>query len=158
MGLSAAGAAAAALGWALLVPRLAAPEASSLALGAAALLPPAAVLAAMILSQMLVRFATLAVDPTVGADGRALLIGQRVIANSVEQLAVFAPALLALAASGAASGAEMFALGIVFALARLVFWAGYALHPLARAPGMGATALVCLGTLCWAGLGWWRAP
>lgn len=39
------------------------------------------------------------------------------------------------------------ACAIVFATARLVFWAGYRRHPLLRAPGMAATAYLNLGMI-----------
>ncbi|MDW8444483.1 MAG: MAPEG family protein [Acetobacteraceae bacterium] len=107
-------------------------------------------LAAMVIVQMVLRFATGAVDPASGEDPRPLRLGQRVIANTVEQGAIFSPALLALAALEAASAGTLIALGVVFALARLLFWGGYLVHPLGRAPGMGATALVVLATLAWA--------
>jgi uncharacterized membrane protein YecN with MAPEG domain len=137
----------------LLPPIAAATTADRLGLAAVALLPGVAVLALMIGVQMLLRFATGAFDPTAGSDGRALIRTQRTITNTVEQLAVFVPAMLALAASGA-SMRGVAALGIVFGVARLAFWIGYAIHPLARAPGMAATAACSLGALGWAGLAW----
>jgi len=36
---------------------------------------------------------------------------------------------------------------IVFMVARLLFWFGYRLHPLLRAPGMSATAYLNLGMI-----------
>jgi uncharacterized membrane protein YecN with MAPEG domain len=39
------------------------------------------------------------------------------------------------------------ALGIVFALARIVFWVGYLAAPVLRAPGMAATLVTAIGTL-----------
>ena len=139
----------------LLPPIAAATDAARLGVAALALLPGAAVLAAMLVVQSLARFATGAFDPTAGADGPALVRTQRVIGNTVEQLAVFAPALLALAAAGGPMRGVA-ALGIVFAAARLAFWIGYAVHPLARAPGMAATAACSLGALGWAALAWGR--
>jgi hypothetical protein len=38
------------------------------------------------------------------------------------------------------------ALGVVFAVARLVFWGGYLIGPLLRAPGMAATFAVNVAT------------
>ncbi len=106
-----------------------------------ALLPTAAVLFAMTLLQMLARAVTGRVDPTSGADPAFLLVNQRCISNTIEQFSVFAPALLALAAGvGARHMPEVMALGLVFAAARLAFWLGYLAAPLARAPGMVATA------------------
>ena len=89
-------------------------------------------------------------------DGTLLRVNQRALTNTVEQLTGFAPALLALAARrvrpvGCRSSSRRV---LVFALARLVFWGGYLLGPLARAPGMAATFAVnvgdagCRGTRC----------
>jgi uncharacterized MAPEG superfamily protein len=154
------GLAAAALGWWLLagaieVPRGASSMAFRLGLALAALLPAAIVLAAMILAQMLLRFATGAFDPLAGRDAPLLHLTQRVIGNTIEQFAVFAPALLAWAAGGEASAMPgVIALGIVFAAARLVFWVGYLIDPVARAVGMApsfAAAVFALGSavLAW---------
>jgi uncharacterized membrane protein YecN with MAPEG domain len=120
---------------------------------AASLLPTGFLLAAMIVVQMGLRIAAGAFDPLAGEDSRLLLTNQRVITNTVEQLAVFGPALAALAA--AVPGAQMpdvVALGICFAVARLVFWLGYLAAPLARAPGMAASFAcnaACLVAAAW---------
>lgn len=119
-----------------------------LGLAAAATLPCAAILAAMILAQMAGRFLLGAFDPTGGDASRFLRTNQRVISNSVEQLMVFTPSLLALAAAAPrAAMPGVLALAVVFAFARLAFWAGYLAAPLARAPGMAATVTVNLATL-----------
>lgn len=147
------GAIAALLAWQLTVPLIASdPAASSMAVrlgkAAAALLPTAGVLAAMLLAQMAGRFLAERFDPLAPGEGRFLLVNQRVITNTVEQNTVFAPALLALAAGAPGTRlAEVLALGVVFALARLLFWGGYLAGPLARAPGMAATLVLNLATL-----------
>lgn len=148
--LSALGAALAAIETFLLSRLFADVSLAPLAAGFAALLPGAVVLAAMVLAQMGLRFVSGAIDPASVEDPRPLKLGQRVIANTVEQTLLFAPALVALAALEAATAGTLLALGLVFALSRLLFWAGYAIHPLGRALGMGATALVVLATLAWA--------
>lgn len=137
----------------LLPPIAATTTAERIGLAALAVLPGAAVLALMIGVQMLLRFATGTFDPTAGTDGAALVRTQRAITNTVEQLVVFAPSMLALAALGAPMRGVA-ALGIVFAVARAAFWIGYAIHPLARAPGMAATGACSLGALGWAVLAW----
>lgn len=125
--------------------------AGRLALAAASLLPGVAVLAAMIIAQIGIRFVTGAFDPTRGEESRALRVNQRAITNTVEQLAVFAPSLVALtAAVDETRLAAALALGAVFATARLAFWVGYALHPVARAPGMAASGACGLAALAWA--------
>ena len=154
--LSTAGGIAGFLAWqglAALIP--ADPAAASMAvrlgLGAASLLPAGLVLAAMILAQMAVRFWQGAFDPNAGKDGRFLRVNQRVISNTVEQLAILGPAILALAAGApAARMAEVLAIAPVFALARLVFWAGYLTAPILRAPGMAASFAASAAALGWA--------
>ncbi len=148
--LSALGAALAGIEIVLLARLFAEAALAPLAAGFVALLPGVAVLGAMVLTQMAMRFVSGAIDPASVEDPRPLRLGQRVIGNTVEQTAIFAPALVALAALEGASSGTLLALGLVFALSRLLFWVGYVVHPLGRAPGMGATALVVLGTLAWA--------
>ncbi len=160
MALGAAGVVGAALVWWLLAARLPAgaaraDPASRIALGAASLLPGVVVLAAMLLAQMVVRFATGTFDPTLGQDGRFLVVNQRVITNTVEQTVCFAPAILALSAAAAPWRMGMVvALGLTFALARIVFWLGYLRAPLLRAPGMAATGTVNLAALAAAAWAW----
>jgi hypothetical protein len=74
-----------------------------LALACAAVLLVVCVLNLMIVVQMRLRVRTGAVDPLAGRDDAWLQVNQRALTNTVEQLAGFVPALLALAA-GAASG------------------------------------------------------
>lgn len=151
--LGVCGAVAAMLGWQALVPHLPPdPAGSSMAVrlgqGCAALLPGAAALALMVLAQMGLRAATGAIDPLAGRESRLLLVNQRAIANTVEQFAIFAPSLLALSAG--VSGprmAEVNALGVVFAAARVAFWLGYLVAPVGRAFGMAATLAATLSTL-----------
>lgn len=130
--------------------------AQRLGLACAALLPAVCVLNLMIVVQMRLRARTGAMDPLAGRDGASLQVNQRVLTNTVEQLTGFAPALLALAA-GAGPGSMRFvvAAGFVFALARLVFWAGYMLGPVVRAPGMAATFAINISTLIAAIWVWW---
>jgi uncharacterized membrane protein YecN with MAPEG domain len=128
-----------------------------LALACAALLPMACVLNAMVLVQMRQRARSGAVDPLAGNDDRLLRVNQRVLTNTVEQLAGFAPSLLALAA-GVAPGwmRHVVSAGLTFAVARLVFWAGYLQGPATRAPGMAATFAVNVATLLAAIVVWSR--
>ena len=46
--------------------------------------------------------------------------------------------------------AEVLAIAPVFALARLVFWAGYLTAPILRAPGMAASFAASAAALGWA--------
>jgi uncharacterized membrane protein YecN with MAPEG domain len=151
--LGVCGAVATMLAWQALVPMVR-PDPSGASMGVrlglacAALLPAAAVLALMLLVQMGLRFAAGAIDPLAGHETPALQRNQRVIANTLEQFAVFAPALLALAAgTTAARMAEVTAAGVVFAGARVLFWLGYLAAPVGRAFGMAGTLVATLGTL-----------
>lgn len=122
--------------------------AGKLALASAALLPAVCVLNLMIAVQMGLRVVRGAVDPLAGRDDAMLLVNQRALTNTVEQLAGFAPALLALAAAAPVGWMrQIVAAGLVFAVARLAFWGGYLLGPLLRAPGMAATFAINLATL-----------
>jgi uncharacterized membrane protein YecN with MAPEG domain len=133
---------------ALISPGATGTGAQRIGLAFAALLPGVAVLTAMIVAQMIARALAQVVDPTAGQETRFLQVNQRVITNSVEQLAVFTPSLVALAArSDPSQMNDVIALGGVFAVARLIFWAGYLRAPLFRAPGMAATAATTIVTL-----------
>ncbi len=124
---------------------------------ALALVPGALVLWATTLVQAGARFLCGAADPLAGRETAFLRLNQRVIANTVEQLCVFAPMLLAAAGlSGAAELPRVLALGGVFAAARLAFWGGYLVHPVARAAGMAATlaATAAAAGMVLQGLGW----
>lgn len=130
--------------------------ADRIGLGCAALLPSVLVLDLVIAVQMRLRAVARAIDPLAGRDSRLLQVNQRVLSNTVEQLAGFAPALIALSA-GIAPGMMPFVVsaGLVFALARLVFWAGYLLGPMLRAPGMAATFAINVATSIAAVWVWW---
>ncbi len=146
-----AGIAVAALLWwllAVIAPEAHAGVAPHIALALAALLPAVALLLAMILTQSSARALTGAIDPLAGTDSVFLRTNQRVITNTIEQLAVFVPALLALAAGApAARMAPIVALAWVFVLARLAFWIGYHAGTRLRAPGMAATLAINVATL-----------
>ena len=125
-------------------------------LACAALLPGVLVLNLMVALQMAGRAWSRAVDPLAGADSHFLRVNQRALTNTVEQLAGFAPALIALAAGAPQAWLPgVAAAGLVFGAARLVFWGGYLMGPLLRAPGMAATFAVNLATFAAAARVWW---
>jgi MAPEG family protein len=126
-------------------------------LACAALLPAIGVIDLMVVVQMVLRAWCGAIDPLAGRDGRMLQVNQRALTNTVEQLAAFAPALVALAAGAPPAWMRfVVAAGLTFGLARLVFWAGYLLGPLLRAPGMAASFVVNVATVLAAGFVWLR--
>lgn len=119
--------------------------------GAASLLPwPAALLLAMVLAVSFARLRTGAFDPLRDPEGRSLHVTQRVLANTVEQTAVFVPVLLA--ASVLAEAGHLPALPVatgLFVAGRLLFWAGYLAGPLNRAAGMVVTVNVNAGLIAY---------
>jgi uncharacterized MAPEG superfamily protein len=102
---------------------------------------PAALVLAMVLAVMLARFSARAFDPLSDPVPRALALSQRVLANTVEQAAIFCPALLAAGATGTAAR-DLTAAALLFCAGRALFWAGYLTDPLLRAPGMAMTLAV----------------
>jgi hypothetical protein len=151
--LSACGAVAAYLLWRSLAEQIPLPAdgasvAGRLSLVLLWLLPSAMVLWSMLLVQMGVRFITGSFDPLAGGQPTFLAINQRIITNTVEHGAVFALAMLALAANAPSRVMpQVLALAVVFAVARLAFWAGYLVAPVGRAPGMAATVAATIGAI-----------
>lgn len=85
-------------------------------------------------------------DPIADGETRLYRLSQNVLTNSVEQIAVFAPLMLAAATVIPAEDlGALTAATILYVLGRVVFWAGYLVHPYARAPGMAMTAAVSAG-------------
>jgi len=152
---SALGALAAAGGFALLLPAAGGPAADPLRHAAALLALPAAAVLAAAVAVMLARFAGGAFDPLRDPEPPAVRLAQRVLSNTVEQAAVVAPLLLACGAlADPAHAPALTAAAWLWTAARVLFAAGYAVHPMARAPGMAMTATVALGLLAYAA---WRA-
>jgi hypothetical protein len=94
------------------------------------------------------RFLGEAIDPTLGAENKAMVVNGRVADNTTQQFLLFAAGSLALAASLQPGHMGVVrAAAIVFVAARIVFWIGYRIHPLYRAPGFAGTAYLNLGLL-----------
>lgn len=91
------------------------------------------------------RFLSEAIDPTRRAESRAMEIDGRVIDNTLQQNFVFAVASLALATLVPLRSLQVvWACAIWFVVARSMFWIGYRINPLYRAPGMSGTAYMNL--------------
>ena len=89
-----------------------------------------------------------AIDPTLGAEDRKMVINGRVADNTTQQFLLFLAGSLGVAASVRPAWLQVVgAAAIVFVVARLVFWIGYRIHPLYRAPGFAATMYLNLGLL-----------
>ena len=99
------------------------------------------------------RFKSDAIDPTAGKESRTMIINGRVADNTLQQLALFAAASFAVAASASGEELSVVAAGsIVFVVARVAFWIGYRINPLYRAAGMAATSylnVLLLGIAAW---------
>jgi hypothetical protein len=152
---SALGAALAWGGFAALWSALPPPAGDPLRLSAALLALPAAAVLAASLAVMLARYASGAFDPLAAPAPRPVRLAQRILSNTVEQAAVLAPLLLACGAlADPAHAGGLAAAAWLWTAGRVLFAAGYALHPMARAPGMSMTVNVSLGLLAYA---LWRA-
>ena len=91
------------------------------------------------------RFLSDAIDPTRGAESVTMQIDGRVVDNTLQQNFVFVVASLALSTLVPLQQLQVvWACTIVFIAARLVFWFGYRINPLFRAPGMSATGYMNL--------------
>lgn len=94
------------------------------------------------------RFLSEAIDPTRRAESRAMEIDGRVADNTLQQNFVFTVASLALSTIVPLQHLQVvWACAIVFVVARAVFWLGYRINPLYRAPGMSGTAYMNLGMI-----------
>jgi hypothetical protein len=100
------------------------------------------------------RISTDAIDSTRHAENRVMEINGRFVDNTVQQLLLFSIATLALSPALTPSGLRVIPIAVtVFVIARVVFWVGYRVRPIYRAPGMSATGYLNAGLL---GYGIWR--
>ena len=94
------------------------------------------------------RFLSDAIDPTRHAESPSMEIDGRVADNTLQQNFVFVVASLGLSTAVPLHYLQVvWACAIVFVVARAVFWLGYRMNPLYRAPGMSATAYMNLGMI-----------
>lgn len=109
-----------------------------------------AVVAAIPLFAMLVavgnaRFFSPAIDPTLGKDDPKMIVNGRVADNTLQQFMLFLVGMLALSVSLPIEWLSIVAaVAITFLIARIVFWVGYRIHPLYRAPGFSSVAYMNL--------------
>jgi len=94
------------------------------------------------------RFLSDAIDPLRRAESPSMQVDGRVVDNTLQQSFVFVVASLALSTMVPLHYLQVvWACAIVFVVARFVFWLGYRINPLYRAPGMSATAYMNLGMI-----------
>jgi uncharacterized MAPEG superfamily protein len=122
-----------------------------LALAAGLLVWPALLLLVMVFAVAFTRFVTAAFDPLNDPESSFQRRAQRALTNSVEQTAIFVPALLAAAVLG--DPADIRFAGIMtalFCVARGLFWVGYVINSLYRAPGMVMTLNINVAVVVYA--------
>ena len=91
-----------------------------------------------------------AFDGTRTPASRFMEINLRVAQNTLEQVVLAAIAWLGLAVALPAERLGLIpVLAALFAAGRILFWAGYQIHPLARAVGFGMTAVPTVVALFW---------
>lgn len=112
-----------------------------------------AVLPALIFMVMVVfvgnaRFASEAIDPTLGKESQKMIVDGRVADNTLQQLVLFL-----IGSFGLAVTLPLHRLGIVaaasitFVIVRVAFWIGYRIKPVYRAFGFSSTAYMNIGML-----------
>lgn len=84
------------------------------------------------------RLVTEAFDPLAGKETRSILVNLRYLQNTLEQLMLFVPGLLLLAAYAEPANAaqSVTAAALVWILARFTFWIGYRRGPQFRIAGL----------------------
>jgi len=109
---------------------------------------PALTLLAMIAAVGNARFASEAIDPTLGKESRTMVVDGRVADNTTQQLLLFLVGMLALSVTLPVARLNVVAaLAITFAIVRIAFWIGYRIKPVHRAFGFAATSYMNLGML-----------
>jgi len=99
------------------------------------------------------RFCSDAIDPIRHLESRTMEINGRFVDNTAQQLLLFSIATLSLCTVLTPSSMRVIPAAVtVFVIARTVFWIGYRIRPIYRAPGMSATGYLNAGLL---GYGVW---
>ena len=91
------------------------------------------------------RFLSEAIDPTLGKESQSMIIDGRVADNTLQQFVCFLVGITALSVSVPIERISYVpAVAITFVICRTVFWIGYRIQPLYRAPGFASTAYMNL--------------
>ena len=87
------------------------------------------------------RFLSEAIDPTLGKDSHKMVVNGRVADNTLQQFVCFLVGIAALSVSLPIERISYVpAVAITFVISRTIFWIGYRINPLYRAPGFSSTA------------------
>ena len=91
------------------------------------------------------RFLSEAIDPTIGKESPKLVVDGRVADNTLQQFVCLLVGIVALSVSLPIERISYVpAVAITFVISRIIFWIGYRIHPLYRAPGFASTAYMNL--------------
>ena len=91
------------------------------------------------------RFLGEAIDPTQHKEDYRLLVNGRVADNTTQQFLLFLVGILALSTALPIQKIRyVAAVAITFVICRIIFWIGYRINPLYRAPGFASTAYMNL--------------
>ena len=102
---------------------------------------PALTLLAMIAAVGNARFASEAIDPTLGKESPKMVVNGRVADNTLQQFVCFLVGITALSVSLPIDRISYVpAVALTFVISRTIFWIGYRIRPLYRAPGFSSTA------------------
>nr|WP_297459154.1 MAPEG family protein [uncultured Halomonas sp.] len=134
-----------------LLPDIAGPfdNASRLALAAKCLVAPAIMMLLGVIVVGLTRLGSDMLDPTrVNASTQGMRVSLRYLGNTHEQLTLYIANSLALAVLLPAAWLKIVPLyALMFCLGRVLFWVGYRLDPLYRAPGFALTILPTIAAM-----------
>ena len=86
-----------------------------------------------------------AIDPTLGKESAKMGVDSRVVDNTLQQFVCFLVGIVALSVSLPIDRISFVpAVAITFVISRIIFWVGYRIRPLYRAPGFASTAYMNL--------------
>ena len=109
---------------------------------------PALLFFAMVAAVGNARFASDAIDPTLGKESPKMIVDGRVADNTLQQLVLFLIGLLGIAVTLPLPRLSIVAaVSITFVIVRIAFWIGYRIKPVYRAFGFSSTAYMNLGML-----------
>ena len=103
---------------------------------------------AMVVAVGNARFLSEAIDPTLGKESQSMIVNGRVADNTLQQFVLFLVGMLGLAVTLPIERLSIVAaVAITFVIARVIFWIGYRIKPIYRAPGFSSVAYMNLGML-----------